>query len=202
MFAQRLFSLSLATLCVLGASRFAAAQARLYEPKPLSGLSGPTGEAMRDIYRTSVGQGYTSQSLNTIALQYARERVPYVGQSTTRTTTGPSLGIGANNLIDKPFSSFSPSPTVSPYLNLFREDFEGNSDLNYNTLVQPQLQQQQFNQQVQRQAIDQARRLETLSARVDFNPQGAKDEFPTGHRTVYRYTGHYYQMPTTRQRRR
>jgi hypothetical protein len=41
----------------------------------------------------------------------------------------------------KPFSGYTPSPTVSPYLNLFRNS---NSDVNnYTTLVQPYLQQEQ-----------------------------------------------------------
>jgi hypothetical protein len=92
----------------------------------------------------------------------------------------------------KPFSGFSPSPTTSPYLNLFREDFGGNSDLNYNTLVRPQLQQQQFNQQVQRQSLDMSRRMQAMAAQSDYNPQGSKDQYPTGHQTVFKYFGHYH----------
>jgi hypothetical protein len=41
----------------------------------------------------------------------------------------------------KPFSGYTPTPTVSPYLNLFRNS---NSDVNnYNTLVKPYLEQEQ-----------------------------------------------------------
>jgi hypothetical protein len=69
---------------------------------------------------------------------------------------------------------------------------EGGSDFNYNTLVRPQLQQQQINRQVQRQGMEFARQLQSVAAQSDFNPQGSKDMYPTGHQTVYRYFGHYY----------
>jgi hypothetical protein len=83
---------------------------------------------------------------------------------------------------------------------LFREDFDGNSDLNYNTLVRPMLQQQQFNEQMQRQSIEIAKRLQSLAAQADFNPQGSESQYPTGHKTVFNYLGHYYPAPA-RQRR-
>jgi hypothetical protein len=131
--------------------------------------------------------------LNQIALQNARARAPYFGP-TTAAAQGPrvNLGLGAPGPANKPFSSFSPTPTTSPYLNLFREDFEGGSDFNYNTLVRPMLQQQQFNQQVQRQSIELSRRMQSMSAQSDFNPAGAKDQYPTGHQTAYRYYGHFH----------
>lgn len=201
MFSKQFLQVSLVVLCVTGWGRLAAAQG-LYDPKPVSRVSGPTGEALNQIYRSSIGQGFSGSSLNSIALQNARERVPYVGQSGARSGYGQvGLGLGGGG-VDKPFSSISPEPTVSPYMNLFREDFEGNSDVNYNTLVRPQLQQQQFNQQVQRQSMDLARRLQSLSAQADFNPQGDRGQFPTGHKATFRYMGHYYSMPTGRRRGR
>jgi hypothetical protein len=81
-------------------------------------------------------------------------------------------------------------------MNLFREDLDGNSDFNYQTLVRPQLQQQQFNQQLDRQAQDTAQRLQQISAQADFKPQGNENQAPTGHQTVFMYYGHYY--PTAR----
>jgi hypothetical protein len=75
---------------------------------------------------------------------------------------------------------------------LFREDLAGNDDLNYNTLVRPMLQQQQFNQQVQRQSLEMERRLQSFAAQSDFNPQGSTQQLPTGHQTVFRYYGRYY----------
>jgi hypothetical protein len=89
---------------------------------------------------------------------------------------------------------------VFPYLNQLREERDGSSDFNYQTLVRPLLQQQQFNQQVERQAIDLARRMQSMAAQSDFNPEGSTTQFPTGHQSVFMYYGHYY--PTANVRRR
>lgn len=58
----------------------------------------------------------------------------------------------------KPFQSTTASPTVSPYLNLFREE-QGATDPvpSYYTFVRPQLEQQASYQQQQRE-IEQIRR--------------------------------------------
>jgi hypothetical protein len=102
--------------------------------------------------------------------------------------------------VEKPFANYSPPPTVSPYLNLFREDDNGFDDFNYQTLVRPQLQQQQFNQQVQRQNYIINQQLQAMAAQSDFNPQGSQTQAPTGHSTTRMYYGHYY--PGFYQRRR
>jgi hypothetical protein len=91
---------------------------------------------------------------------------------------------------------------VSPYLNLFRTDLSTGGNFNYSTLVQPQLQQQQLNQQLERQALQTNRRLAAIAAQPDFNPAGSKDEYPTGHQTVFSYTGHYFPQAQVRQKRR
>jgi len=74
----------------------------------------------------------------------------------------------------------------------------GQSQFNYQTLVQPQLQQQQFNSQVQKEALKNERRLQAISAQPAFNPQGSKEQYPTGHQTVFNYMGYYYQTPRQR----
>lgn len=81
---------------------------------------------------------------------------------------------------------------MSPYLNLFREDLDGQSDFNYQTLVRPQLQQQAVNERMQREATEFNRRLQALGAQSDFNPAGSVSMPPTGHQTVFMYYGHYY----------
>jgi hypothetical protein len=63
------------------------------------------------------------------------------------------------------------------------------------------LQQQQINQQVQRQNMDLARRMQAISAQSDFNPRGSESQFPTGHQTVYRYYGRFYPAMNARYRR-
>jgi hypothetical protein len=201
MFSKRLLQLSMIVFCLAGWGRVAGAQGNLHDPKPVSNVGGPTGEALRQVYRNSLGQGYTASSLNMISLQAAANRIPYAGQSGTRSSPVPGgLGLGPAN-VSKPFSSVTPEPTVTPYLNLFREDRSGNSDLDYTTLVRPQLQQQQINQQAQRQSLDLERRLQSLTAQADFNAGGDKEQFPTGHKTAYRYYGHFFQMPSGRARR-
>ena len=183
---------------------------------PSGAPSGNAGQELTSIRRSDIGIGYTAGSLNQIALQTASASTPYVGGYNSQTLVGgintnvggsaagrsraPSLGVGVGSAVSKPFSGASTSPTISPYLNLFREDFGGNSDLNYQTLVRPQLQQQQFNQDFQRQQLELNRRIQSLSARQDYNPQGSESQLPTGHQTTFRYHSHFY--PTIGQNRR
>jgi hypothetical protein len=159
---------------------------------------------LQQIYNQSVGTGYTASSINRMSLNSASARNYYNGPPAAQ-PRGPSsprigLGIGAS-VAGKPFASYSQSPTVSPYLNLFRDDIEGGGDMNYNTLVRPMLQQQQINQQVQRQNMELARRVQAISAQSDFNPRGSESQLPTGHQTVYRYYGRYYPAMNARYRR-
>ena len=178
--------------------------------KPRSEVGGYTGNELRSIYRNDVGQGYTSKSLNAISLQNARARVGYVGQSSAGMPSGGTGGLtsGATSPLApsrsaKPFSSVSSSPTVSPYLNLFREDLDGSSDFNYQTLVRPQLQQQQFNQQFQRDNMELNQKVQSISAQSDYkNPAGSETQYPTGHQTVFGYYGRYYPGMTQQRARR
>ena len=61
---------------------------------------------------------------------------------------GNAMAQGAS-IITKPFSDYRPSPTVSPYMNLFRDTDTGGGGFDYQTLVRPQLRQQRFNQRQQ-----------------------------------------------------
>lgn len=164
-----------------------------------SRAGGAAARELNLIREDSIGRGYTAESLNQIALRSAQAQVPNVGQRST--PSGPRIGLGVGgSSASKPFSSFSPAPTVSPYLNLFREDFDGNSDFNYNTLVRPALQQERFNEQMQRQSLEINRRLQSIAAQTAYNPQGSTSQYPTGHQTVFMYYGHFY--PTAGRQRR
>jgi hypothetical protein len=122
--------------------------------------------------------------------------------SNQRAFGGFGTGPGSPNASRKPFATYSPQPTVSPYLNLFRTDLgSSNGGLNYSTLVQPQLQQQRVNQSLGNQSIQANRRLSALAAQADSDPSGAKDQYPTGHQTVFGYMGHYYQTPRVQKQR-
>jgi hypothetical protein len=171
-------------------------------PKPLSETGGYAAQQLRSIYRSAIGTNYNIDSLNRNTLNRGLARVPNVGQSTaqgSRLDTG--LGaLGPSAFGSKPFAGYTPAPTVSPYLNLFREDLDGQSDLNYQTLVRPQLQQQATNERLQREALELNSRLQAISAQADFNPGGSKTQPPTGHQTVFMYFGHYY--PGMQQQRR
>jgi hypothetical protein len=178
----------------------AAAQSDVFgNPKPLSETGGNASREMRSIYRGAIGTGYSVDSLSKQTLNRGVARVPNVGQASAPGSRIDS-GIGSFANVNKPFGSYSPAPTVSPYLNLFREDLDGQSDLNYQTLVRPQLRQQEFNDRVQRENMEMARRLQSIGAQSDFNPAGSQSQPPTGHQTVFQYYGHYY--PAMQQRRR
>jgi hypothetical protein len=154
--------------------------------------NGPT--SLQQIRRQDVGTGYSVGSVNTNSLRQGQGSFGYSLPSLRRSGAPSSLGLRSGP-VGKPFSSYSPSPTVSPYMNLFRDDNAFDDDFDYNTLVRPMLQQQQFNEQMQRQAIETGRRLQTLAAQADFRAQGSENQMPTGHKTVFNYLGHYYPQP-------
>lgn len=103
-------------------------------------------------------------------------------------------GGGGGAAIEKPFAHASHRPTVSPYLNLLREDLSDPSIPNYQTLVQPQLKQIEFQQAQQRQNDIVYRQLQQVQARAGFNPQGSQVMLPTGHATTFQYYGSYYPL--------
>ena len=145
-------------------------------------------------------------SLNQMALKNAQQAMQqaYQQQSSGGMPSAGRIGLGLGTSYSgsKPFSGFSQGPTVSPYLNLFRVDQNGFQGFNYSTLVQPELQQQQFQQQQRQQNSTTTRRLQAISAQADYNVQGSKEEFPTGHQTVFQYMGHYYPQQRPHQKKR
>lgn len=110
-----------------------------------------------------------------------------------------SFGVGVSAPTAKPFSSVSSRPTVSPYLNLFRETL-GDDDLNYQTLVRPQLQQQQFNQQVVRQEQAINNRITSMAARNPFATTGNQQLMPTGHAATFQNYSRFYPQATQQRR--
>jgi hypothetical protein len=162
------------------------------DPTPRSTGGGYSGQQLRQLYRSDVGRGFSVNSVNSMSLQRSQASVPYVGQSTTSYGRDRiDLGVSPSS-VEKPFSNTSSRPAVSPYLNLFRDDLDGSGDFNYQTLVRPQLQQQQLNEQFQSQAQAIAQRVQQISARPAYNQQGAQNVLPTGHQTVFGYHGRFY----------
>lgn len=138
------------------------------------------------------GGFYSGSRFSAIQNSGARAANPFGGIRSAYGVPAPAL---------KPFSTVQSQPTVSPYLNLFRNDLNGNNSLNYSTLVRPQLQQQQTNDQLERQNLQNARRLQAIAAQPKSNQQGSKDVYPTGHQTAFNYLSHYYTRPQVRQKR-
>ncbi|MEN1681815.1 MAG: hypothetical protein AAGJ46_19720 [Planctomycetota bacterium] len=114
-----------------------------------------------------------------------------------------SFGGGGGSSLprSKPFSSIQRRPSVSPYLGLFNTSFDDQADaLAYQTIVRPQLRQQQanrqqaqFNQRMQQEAFRLNSRLQSIQAGAGFNPQGNQNLMPTGTGGgVYRNYLHYY----------
>jgi hypothetical protein len=111
---------------------------------------------------------------------------------------GGGGGGGPAAAINKPFSNASHRPTVSPYLNLLRDELSDETIPNYHTLVRPQMEQIQFQQTQQRQNDLVYRQLQQIQAQAGFNPQGSEVMLPTGHSTTFQYYGSYYPMPGRR----
>ncbi len=75
----------------------------------------------------------------------------------------------------KPFSGYRQAPAISPYLNLYRLDTEGNTIDNYYTLVKPSIEQRNSNIRVKGeiQGLQRATRIiggETLRLQGTRNP--------------------------------
>lgn len=188
-----------ASVALLGAMAVGpTAIAQVNKPTLGSNSSSSSSNEIRNIYRDDIGDGYSGQSLNQISLQNARAQVGYYGQASFNNRSQSSLSasrvptLGAAGA-SKPFTSVSSSPTVSPYLNLFRDDLDGSSDFNYQTLVRPQFQQLATNQQFQRQNTELTQRVQSISAQSAYhNPAGSETQYPTGHQTAFGYYGNYY----------
>jgi hypothetical protein len=154
---------------------------------------------------SSPSSGSSGLSLNQMALRNAQQ---IMQQSTQQQSSGMPgagrIGLGLDQSFSgsKPFTGFSQGPAVSPYLNLFRVDQNGFQGFNYSTLVAPELQQQQFQQQQRQQNMSTTRRLQAISAQADYNVQGSKEEYPTGHQTVFQYMGHYYPQQRPHQKKK
>jgi hypothetical protein len=161
--------------------------------RPASDVGGYTGRAMNQIYRQSVGRGYSAGSLNRIALQSSRTGFGNAIDSSLRPVQSSITSSTQTSLPSaKPFASASTGPTVSPYLNLFNDSFDDATNSQYISFVRPQLEQQRMNRslQLQQQALD--RRVQEIAAAPAYSPQGSEAFMPTGHPSVFLNTGRYY----------
>lgn len=92
----------------------------------------------------------------------------------------------------KPFQSIYATSTVSPYLNLHRDDANSESAPNYFSLVRPQLEQIEAARSQQRELQQLRGQLQTISSTV-VRPQGQGTGLPgTGTSARYMDTAQFY----------
>lgn len=168
-----------------------------------TGFTGQGSLQMTQIRQDAVGLNNSVAGITNSTLQTARGFRPNsslsqaTADSANLATARPRApAFSPSRPASKPFSNISSSPTVSPYLGLFNTGIIGDEIDNYNTFVRPQIQQQQFNNQVQRQAAAINARFQQLSAQPAFNPQGSQRIMGTGHQTTFGYYSRFY--PTRR----
>ncbi|WP_425400926.1 hypothetical protein [Aeoliella sp.] len=172
---------------------------------------GGQSEATRQLNRFKA-QGdvstYTSRLVNrdrTVNSGFGAKRVSDPGYDPGPRTFEPprsqsaNFGVGtAGASGSKPFANVTPAPTISPYLNLFNDSFAGDNDLNYQTIVRPQLRQQRFNDQVRRRESEINQQLTALSARNAYNTTGNQGVMPTGHSATFQNYSRFYPAKSRR----
>jgi hypothetical protein len=116
-------------------------------------------------------------------------------QPSARRNYSAGAGAGGSNTA-LPFSSNYRRPAVSPYMQLQQQGFNPMQSQNiYQTMVQPQVQQQQ--QEIEQ--ISQRRQMGKLQNQVqqigrDTSARQLDESIrPTGHRATYLNYSHYYQ---------
>jgi hypothetical protein len=92
--------------------------------------------------------------------------------------------------ISKPFKHVQRQPTVSPYLNLVRDD--SGAAANYQTLVRPQMEQIDINRQQEMQFDRLDRQFQDFRSESAYPQQGSLDIRETGHITRFMNRSHYY----------
>ena len=91
----------------------------------------------------------------------------------------------------KPFTDIQRTPTISPYLNLTRDD-DFNGLPNYFALVRPQLQQEEINRRQQRSIYSLNNDVRMIESRFAIPPQGDPGIRPTGHAVYFMNYSHYF----------
>jgi len=115
-------------------------------------------------------------------------------------TASAFFALSSLAMAQQPFANVQQSPTTSPYLNLLQRQNSGTPT--YQSLVKPQLQQQQDNARQQQQIQHLARQQSKLAAGgLTQAPRGISTDIrQTGHLTANMDYLHYYQRPQPGQR--
>jgi hypothetical protein len=107
-----------------------------------------------------------------------------------------SFGLTQNSpMLDKPFANYKPSPTISPWLNLYRNDTANGTQDNYTGVVRPMLEQQSANQHFAAQINSNTTKLQQQQSAL----QQSGQEVPVGAGLVnpqyFINYGNYYKFP-------
>jgi len=135
--------------------------------------------------------------LNSAPLHAQTRTAPSIANMVRNATTVPSAPVARGafgGALNKPFSNVFRRPTVSPYLNLFRDDGRG-AVSNYQTLVRPQLEQIELMQQQTRQTRSLQRlnrQVQQLQQQAAFPISGSTQIRATGHTTQFMNLSHFY----------
>lgn len=124
---------------------------------------------------------------------YATATAPTTGRPAAR------FGIGLYDARpqqqQKPYDHLQRTPTISPYLNLERDDNSASVATNYHTLVRPQLQQQATNRRQQRELQQLGRELQHYEAQLPTAPGGSDSIRSTGHSVRFLNYLQFYGQP-------
>jgi len=140
----------------------------------------------------AIGRGMALVAAVTVATVVASQQAEAQPGRSTYSAGAAAGGQGGGGL---PFSSTYRRPAVSPYMQLEQQGYNPMQTQNiYQTMVQPQLQQQQ--QQIEQ--ISQRRQMNSLQNQVqqigrDTSGRQIDESIrPTGHRATYMNYSHFY----------
>lgn len=139
--------------------------------------------------------GY-NQDMQRVLGSTSIRRAPSIASASrfTRGLADRALG-SRKQRASKPFANVQRRPTLSPYLNLLRNDGDDLGGLpNYHTFVRPMLDQQRTNRRTSQQLQGLNQDVQAVNRQLAHQPSEASMLRPTGHQTVFMNHSHFYQF--------
>ena len=144
-----------------------------------------TNRVLKGFQNSNSASAYTSQRMQNSVL--SRVVPTYNFSNVNRNVLNAARGR------QKPFSSYSSPPAVSPYLAL-DQPFQ-NTATTYYTQIRPMQEQQRLNQQMAQRSAQVQQQLNAIAAQGPYSPVGDAERAPTGHAATFMNYGGYYTMP-------
>jgi len=154
--------------------------------------SRPTAAAPRSITQPRFDYPTSNQTQQTLERLGGQGANATLSQMPRRTPIRPAAAAPVHRPSGKPFQSVEHEPTVSPYLNLHRNDADDESSPNYFAFVRPQMEQLEATRRQQSEILRLQRQMQTKSPTVIVPQQRSTATPNTG--TVARYmdTAQFY----------